>query len=59
MQCAVGSYRAPCVQSDSARKLSNLNYGSDWGLILAKLVNSCEMNFGVFPSVWKLDMLNV
>ena len=49
-------YRALCVQSNSAQKGINLNQGSDtwgqWGLILTKLANGCDLNIGVFRSAW-------
>ena len=55
--------RALCVQRDSARIWSTVSYGSDtwgqWGLILTKLVNGCELNFGAFRSLWIWEMLNV
>ena len=56
-------YWALCVQSDSARKLINVNYGSDtwgqWGLILTQLVNGYVLNFSVFRSVWISEMLKI
>ena len=30
-----------------------------WGLILTKFFNGCELNLGVFRSAWISEMLNV
>ena len=56
-----GSFRK-VDKSDSAQKLINLGFGSDtrgrWGLIVTAMVNGCELNFGVFQSVWISKILS-